>query len=148
MISAIQKLEDGTISLTITIPASRVEEAKKKDTDEFVEVTELPGFRKGKAPKNLVLEKLDKEKLKEEVLKKLLPETYVEAIKEHSLNPIVSPQIHVLELADGKDWQYTALTYELPEVDLGSYKENIQKITSKKKIIVPAKKEEQPMSFK
>ncbi|HKC14778.1 MAG TPA: trigger factor [Patescibacteria group bacterium] len=147
MISAIQKLEDGTISLTITIPSERVEEVKKQVADELVVNTELPGFRKGKAPKNLVLEKLDKEKLKEEVLKKLLPETYVEAIKEHSLNPIVSPQIHVLELADGKDWQYTALTSELPEVDLGSYKENIQKITAKKKIIVPGKKEETPISF-
>ncbi len=147
MISAIQKLDDGTISLTITIPSARVEEAKKQAIDEYIEGAELPGFRKGKAPKNLVEENIDKEKLREDTLKKVLPQTYMEALKEHNLNPIVSPQVHVKELVDGKDWQYTALTCEFPNIDLGSYKNNIQKITAKKKIIVPGKKEETPITF-
>lgn len=147
MISAIQKLEDGTISLTITIPALRVEEAKTQVIDEYLKETELPGFRKGKAPKNLVEEKIDKDKLREEVLKKVLPQTYLEAIKEHNITPIVSPQIHVRELVEGKDWQYTALTCEAPLIDLGSYKDNIKKITAKKKIIIPGKKEEEPILF-
>ena len=141
MISAIQKLEDGTISLTITIPSLRIEEVRKQVIDEYVKEAEFPGFRKGKAPKNLVEEKIDKDKLREEILKKVLPQTYLEATKEHNLNPIISPQVHVRELTDGRDWQYTALTCEAPLIDLGGYKDNIKKITAKKKIIIPGKKD-------
>lgn len=130
----------------MTIPSARVEQARKEAIDEAVANAELPGFRKGKAPRNLVEEKLDKDKIREEALRRLLPQTYLEAVKEHNLNPIVSPQIHITALDEGKDWQYTALTCEAPEVDLGSYKENIKKITAKSKIAVPGK-ETQPVSF-
>lgn len=146
MISAIQKLEDGTISLTVTIPVSRVAQFKEEVINSLVSEAELPGFRKGKAPRNLVEEKLDKSKLNEEILKKLLPATYMEALNEHKLNPIVSPQIHITAIEEGKDWQYTALTCEAPVVDLGDYKENIRKITAKSKIVIPGK-EPQPVSF-
>lgn len=146
MISAIQKTEDGTINLTVTIPISRVDEIRKEVFEAFSKEAELPGFRKGKAPKKLIEEKLDKDKIKEEVLRKLFPQTYLEAIKEHNLNPIVSPQIHVQSLEEDKDWQYTAQTCEMPQVDLGKYKDEVKKVTAKGKIIVPGKKEE-PVSF-
>ncbi len=146
MISAIQKLEDGTINLTVTIPSSRIEETKKAVIDDYVANAELPGFRKGKAPRNLVEEKIDKEKLKEDILRKLLPQTYLEAVKEHNLNPIVSPQIHVQKLDEGQDWQYVALTCEAPKIELGAYKDEVKKVTAKSKIIVPGK-EPQPTSF-
>ncbi len=146
MISAIQRLEDGTISLTVTIPFQRIEQAQKEVIDELVKEAELPGFRKGKAPRNVVEEKLDKVKVREEVLKKLLPQTYLEAINEHGLKPIVNPQIHIRELPEEKDWQYTALTCEAPQVDLGSYKEAVSKVTAKSKIVIPGQ-DPQPVSF-
>ncbi len=146
MISAIQKAKDGTINLTVTIPRTRVDDTKKEVIEALSRETQLPGFRKGKAPKKLVEEKLDEEKIKEEVLRKLLPQTYFEAIKENNLNPIVSPQIHVQTLEEGKDWQYTAVTCELPNVDLGNYKTAVKEVTAKGKIIVPGKKEE-PVPF-
>ncbi|HZQ29567.1 MAG TPA: trigger factor [Patescibacteria group bacterium] len=146
MISALQKLEDGTISLTVTIPASRIEETRKEVLKETAQKAEVPGFRKGKAPENLVEEKADEEKIKEEILRKLLPQTYLEAIQENKLNPIVSPQIHVQKLDKDSEWQYTALTCEAPVVDLGNYKEEIKKLTAKSKIIVPGK-EPTPIAF-
>ncbi len=144
MISAIQKQQDGTIQLTITIPASEVEKVRKEVVAEMVKATELPGFRKGKAPQKLVEEKLDKEKIKEEVLKKVLPKFYTQAVTEHKLKPILNPKIHVQKLEDGKDWQFIALTCEAPVVKLDSYKENIQKITTKSKIIVPGQEKQEP----
>ena len=146
MISALQKQEDGTIILTVTIPWDRVEQTKAEAVEEQSKNAQMPGFRKGKAPKKLVEEKLDQEKIREEILRKLLPQTYLEALKEHNLNPIMSPQIHIEKLEEGKDWQYVAKTSELPEVDLLDYKENVRKVTAKGKIIVPGKKEE-PVSF-
>ncbi len=151
MISAIQKQPNGTITLIITIPFEAVKKAWGEVVDEAVKNAEIKGFRIGKAPRNLVEPKLDKEKIREEVLKKLLPVSYIEAVKTHSINPIINPKIHVDKLEDplgesGKDWQFTALTCEAPVVKLASYKDAIKKVTAaatfdvaKSKIVIPGK---------
>ena len=141
-IAALQKEPNGTIRLTVTIPASDVKKTWEEVLADVVKNIEVPGFRKGKAPRNLVEGKVDKEKIREEVLKKLLPIAYTEAIKTHGIKPIINPKIHVEKLEDSetnKDWQFTALTCEAPVIKLGKYKENIQKITAKAKIIIPGK---------
>jgi FKBP-type peptidyl-prolyl cis-trans isomerase (trigger factor) len=146
MITAIKREEDGTIQLTVTLPWELVKKTKDEVTAEYVERSEMPGFRKGKAPKKIVEENLDQDHLREDVLKKLLPQGYVEALKEHKLNPVLSPKVHVDKLDDGKDWTFTAVTAEAPEVTLGKYKDAVSKVTSKSKIIVPGK-EPAPVSF-
>ncbi len=139
MISAIQRLDDNTIKLTITIPADLVRKTWEEVVVETVKNANLAGFRKGKAPKKMVEETIDREKVREEVLKKLLPQLYVEAVKEHNIRPIINPKIHVDSLEDDKDWQFTAHTCETPVIDLGKYKDEVQKITAKSKIIIPGK---------
>lgn len=139
MISTLQKLDDGTIKLTILMPAGAIKKTWEEIVDESVKKANISGFRTGKAPKEMVEDKIDKEKVREEVLKKLLPQYYVEAIRENNLKPILNPKIHVENIEEGKDWQFTALTCEMPKVDLGNYKQNIQNITVKGKIVVPGK---------
>jgi len=139
-ITTLQKEPNGTIRLTITVPFSEVKKTWEEIMTEVVSNAEIQGFRKGKAPRKLVEEKADKEKIREEVLKKLLPTAYTEAIKTQGIKPIINPKIHVEKLEDlkeNKDWQFTALTCEAPIIKLGKYKENIQKITAKSKIIIP-----------
>ena len=143
MISAIQKQEDGTITITVNIPWNDVEKTTEEVVTEYAKNAQVPGFRKGKAPKKIVEEKIDDEKVKEEVLRKLLPQFYLQAVNEQKVNPIMAPRIHVEKLEKGKDWQFIALTAETPEIELGSYKENIKKITAKSKIIVPGKEQAQ-----
>ena len=143
MISAIQKQEDQTITLTVTIPWTDVKKTKEGIVENFVKNAEISGFRKGKAPKKIAEEKIDQEKIKEETLKKLLPQYYLSAINEHKINPVVSQRIHVEKLEDGKDWQFIAVTCEAPEIKLGEYKDNIKKITAKSKIIIPGKEQPQ-----
>lgn len=144
MTAAIQKLANGSIQLTITIPFDAVKKEWTSVIDEVVKNAEISGFRKGKAPRNLVEEKTDREKIREEVLKKLLPVFYTEAIKTHSIRPIINPKIHVEKLEDpidntGKDWQFVALTCETPIIKLANYKDEVKKITAKSKIIIPGK---------
>jgi len=149
MISALQKEPNGTIRLTITIPSNEVKKTWDDLIENAVKNTELPGFRKGMAPRQLVEEKLDKTKIKEDVLKKLLPQYYIEAIREQNINPIMGPRIHVdkLEdpqsLGDSKGLKFTALTCEAPKVNLDNYKEKIRTITAKSKIIVPGRQEQE-----
>lgn len=146
MISALKKHEDGTIELTVTVPAAKIKKTKDEVIEEHVKVSELPGFRKGMAPKDIVEKSLDIEHIREDILRKVLPEAYVEAVKEHKISPIINPKIHVDSIEEGKDWVFTALTCEAPEVTLGSYKEGVKKVTGATKIAVPGK-EPQQVSF-
>lgn len=137
--TALQKEPNGTIRLTITIPAGNVKKTWEEVLGEAVKNVEIQGFRRGKAPRKLAEEKVDKEKVREEVLKKLLPIAYAEAIRAHGIKPIINPKIHVEKLEEEKDWQFTALTCEAPIIKLGKYKEGVRRITVKSKIIIPGK---------
>ena len=151
--TAMQRELNGTIRLTITIPNSDVKKTWEEVLEDVVKNAEVSGFRKGKAPKNLVEEKIDKEKVREEVLRKLLPVAYTEAIQTHGIKPIINPKIHMQKLVDpttgsGQEgWQFTALTCEAPIVDLNNYKDNIKSITAKSKIIVPGKSFDKAQDF-
>lgn len=146
MASTILKQEDGTIKLTVTIPTVDVAKEKAIVIEEYVKNASLPGFRKGKAPKKLVEDNIDKAKLNEEALRKLLPEFYLAAIREHKVTPIINPKVKVESLDEGKDWVFSALTCEAPEIDLNGYKEAVKKLTAKDKIIIPGK-EQKPTPF-
>jgi FKBP-type peptidyl-prolyl cis-trans isomerase (trigger factor) len=146
MKSILARQEDGTIQLTITIPWNVVKKAKEEAIEAYLKSAQLPGFRKGKAPKKLVEKNISQDHLREEVLRKLLPQGYVEALKEHSLKPILNPKIHVEKLENDKDWTFTAFTAEAPEITLGDYKDAVKKVTAKSKIIVPGK-EQAPANF-
>ena len=146
MVSAIQKQENGTIRLTITIPAADVKKTRDAIVAQYASTIQVPGFRKGKVPKKLAEERIDNGKVDEELLKTVLPAYYSQAIKEHKLQPIINPRVHIEKLEEGKDLQFVAETCETPIVDLGSYKEEVRKITAKGKIIVPGKDPE-PVKF-
>ncbi len=134
-----QTLADGTIELTVTIPWGDIAKTYEEVVKEMVKASELPGFRKGKAPRKLVEEKTDKGKAYEEVLKKLIPQVYNEAVTAQKIHPIIAPKVELKEAQEGKDWVLRLLTCERPTVELGSYKEKVQnlKVTSQKKIWVP-----------
>ncbi len=143
MNSKILKKEDGTIELTISVPAADVKKTREIIVAQFAKQVQVPGFRKGNAPKKLVEEKIDHTRVDEELVRTLLPQAYSEAVKEHGLNPMINPRIHIEKLDHDKDLNFTAETCEAPEVKLGSYKDAVKKITAKGKIIVPGKEETQ-----
>lgn len=139
MTTALQRQADGTIELTITVPWPLVDTAYNAVVEEMVKAAEVSGFRKGKAPRAVVEEKLDKTKVYEEVLKKIIPEAYSNAVTEHKIHPIVQPKIELKEATEKKDWIIRALTCEKPAVTLGDYKKAITELKSAKtkKIWVP-----------
>ncbi len=142
MISALNKLPDGTIEVTINIPWKRVLGAYQKKLEQLAKVVDVKGFRKGKAPIKMVEKQLNKATVYQEILKEIIPDLYLEAVKEHKIKPIVNPQISVVSLEEKKDWQIKAVTCEIPEIKLGKYKEEIKKTLSSDKIWVPGKDKE------
>lgn len=150
MTSALQRLPDETIELTITIPWADIASLYEQAIVAAVQNAELPGFRRGKAPRKAVEEKLDKTKIYEEVLKDLLPKAYNEAIAQQKIRPVVTPKVELKEANEGKDWIVRALTCEKPAVTLGEYKKPIQdiKTAKEKKIWVPGQEPKQDQQEK
>jgi len=142
--SILDKQTNGTIKVTVTLPKEAIEKTRKEVLEQLAKTANIAGFRKGKAPQNLVEEKVNEEQVREEILKKLIPQAYTAAIQEHNLQPIMNPKLHVEEIETGADWVFSAFTCEMPEIDLGKYKEAVQKVTSKSKIVIPGKEEQKP----
>lgn len=139
------KTPDGTIEFRLTIPWDKAKLTWDLVVEEMAKNANLPGFRKGKAPKKLVEGNLDKAKVRDEVVRHLLPAVYAQAVRDNNVKPIIDPRIHVDEaLEEGKDWEFHAITCEAPVVDLGKYKDEVKKITAKSKIVVPGKEQETP----
>lgn len=136
--STLARSEDGTVQLTLAIPVSQVDLANKEAFAELVKETEVPGFRKGKAPVDVARQHILPQKLTERVLGKLLPDAYADAIEEHKIRPILAPRFELLAVAEGKDWQIRAITCEFPRLELGDYKQSLL-LRSKKDIWVPGK---------
>ena len=144
MQSVLAKKDDGSIILTITIPQDQITQARKSVMEDIQKNANIPGFRKGMAPADLVEQSVSEPQVREDILKKLLPTSYIAAVDEHKLRPILNPKIHVETIEDGKDWTYTAETCEMPEITLGDYKKKVQEVNAKSKIVIPGQEEKQP----
>lgn len=138
----IERLEDGTVKITLSLPQNAIAATGEQVIDELAKQVNVAGFRKGNAPKDIAAKHLNPEHVREEILKKLLPAAYMKAVEENNIRPIMNPKMHVEKIEEGKDWIFTALTAEMPEIDPGKYKENVQKVTAKSKIVIPGKEEE------
>lgn len=142
MTSTMQKLADGTIELTITIPWAEVGKTYESVVVDMVAKAELPGFRAGKAPRELVEKNLDKTKVYEEALKTLIPAAYNEAVTKEHIHPIVNPKIELKDATENKDWVFRALTCERPAVTIGDYKQAVSGL--KTKILKPGEEPKKP----
>lgn len=123
--STVAKLEDGTVQITYVIPWPEIKNAQEKSLDEFVKTMTIPGFRKGKAPKEKVKEKVSTDELIQKSLAKILPEALAESINKEGLKPAIYPKFELVTAEEDKDWQVRAVTCELPEFSLGDYKEKV-----------------------
>ena len=139
---------DGTLELTMTVPWRDVQATFDAVVVDTTKKAEVPGFRKGKAPQKLIEDKLDETKIYEEVLQRLIPQLYNDAIKETGVRPLISPKIELKEASKNKDWIIIARTCQRPKVTVGDYKKAIGE-TKAKKIWTPGeeKKEEKKPSL-
>ena len=138
----IAKQPDGTVQLTITIDKDSVKKSYDEEITKAVKEAKIPGFRKGKAPKKMVEEKINKEELYQKVIQKLVPEAYLEAVKEHKLNPILTPKVELLKAKESEDWQIRATTCETPQIELKDYKSEVKRALAPTKLWTPGRDEE------
>lgn len=139
--SEVKRLPKSTIEIEITIPWEDIKGTYEKVMEDVVKGAEIQGFRKGKAPRKMVEERVDKTKLYEEVIKEIVPKAYAESVQKNSLKPIISPRVEVLHAKENEDWKIKATVAEKPEVNLKNYKDTISGLRAKKSLWVPGKDE-------
>lgn len=135
--SVLARENDGTIQLTLSIPFDIVQKIREQVIKQLVVDLTVPGFRKGKAPSDIALKHMDKQKVYEATLQNVLPEYYSIAVEEHKLNPVLAPRFELISVEEDKDWTVRALTCEIPEIFLGDYKKAIKDAQTSGSIWVP-----------
>lgn len=119
--SKVKKAQECSALLDIEVPKESVEQAFEEVYDDIVKVANLPGFRVGKAPKDLVRKHYVKD-AREEVLKRLVPEAYRKALEEHKLQPVGMPTISEVNFEEGKRLSFKARVDTRPEFTIKNYK--------------------------
>ncbi|MHB9096062.1 MAG: trigger factor [Eubacteriales bacterium] len=116
-----EKIEKNVIALEIEIEQDKMLEALEKAYKKVAQKVNIPGFRKGKAPRVLIERHVGKEYLREEALDFVIPEAYMEALKETGIEPIDKPKVDMVQFEEDKPVIFKATVEVKPEVELGQY---------------------------
>jgi len=110
------------VKLELTIEAQKFDEAIKKVYFQSAKYFNIPGFRKGKAPMNIVEKYYGKEIFYEDAFNEVVPAELEEALKENNIEVVSKADIDVKQIEKGKDLIFTAIFQTKPEAELGKYK--------------------------
>ena len=118
----VEKLEKNMAKLTVEVPAENVEKAIQGAYNKMKKSINIPGFRKGKAPRQLIEKMYGKEVFYNEAVDAMLPKAYSDAVEECGEEIVSHPQIDVVQIESGKPFVFTATVAVKPAVELGEYK--------------------------
>ncbi len=110
------------VKLEFTIEAQKFDEAIKKVYFKSAKYFNIPGFRKGKAPMNIVEKYYGDEIFYEDAFNEVVPEVYEKELKDNKIEAVSRPDIDVKQIGKGQDLIFTAVVQTKPEVKLGKYK--------------------------
>ena len=119
-----EKIENQKVVLTIEVVAAELDKAEERACKRFASQVNIPGFRKGKAPRKIVEQHVGKQTVLQEAFDYFIaPEALAEALKDQKMEDIVTrPDIETVTLEEGKDVVFKATVVSRPEVKLGEYK--------------------------
>ncbi|NPV71892.1 MAG: trigger factor [Firmicutes bacterium] len=117
----VERLEKSTVALTIEVEPEKVDDGMARAYRKVVGSVNVPGFRKGKAPRPILERHVGKATLLNEAFKIMFPEAYRNAVKESGVDPVDEPDVEVIELEEGKPLKFKATVAVKPEVQLGDY---------------------------
>lgn len=124
----IKKQKENEMNLKIETDKSIVNEKLDKVYNDTSYKIKIPGFRKGRIPKNILNLHLGKDYFYDKTSEELIPECYLEAIKKVDIKPINQPEIKVIQIEEDKPLIFEATVQVMPEIKLGSFnKINIKK---------------------
>ena len=114
--------KENVVKLNITVPAVEATNAYNLAVRRISQYVNIDGFRKGKAPRQVVETQVGKERIKQEAIENLMPKVINDAINENNLDVITQPYITSYDFELGKDLSVSVHVETRPEVKLGEYK--------------------------
>ncbi|TFD92442.1 trigger factor [Jeotgalibacillus sp. R-1-5s-1] len=117
-----EKQEGNVGVLTVEVDAATVNSGLDAAFKKVVKQINVPGFRKGKMPRQMFEKRFGVESLYQDALDEILPEAYAKAVEETGITPVDRPEIDVEQIEKGKELIFTAKVTVKPEVKLGEYK--------------------------
>lgn len=126
MKTQIEKLPKSAMKLTVTVENSSVKEFYEKEVTKAISEVEVQGFRKGSAPRDMVIEKVGNSKLFGDTINEVLQHFYPQALKEHKLMPVSNPKVEIKEFDIEKDLEFSAEFAIRPEVKVKDYKKALK----------------------
>src|SRR5664280_1414944 len=103
-----ERIDNHKVTLTIEIPGEEVTKAVDKAYHKLALQVNIPGFRKGKAPRKILEVRLGKDAVMDEVFEILASPTYAKAIEEQKIEPVSRPEVEVITLLEGEPFVFKA----------------------------------------
>lgn len=117
-----EKIENHKVVLTIEVPAEELDKGIKAACKSLANRVNIPGFRKGHAPRRILEMNIGKEAILDEAFDRVAQKAFDEALKQENINPVDRPKVDIVTLEEGKNVVFTAAVTPMPEVTLGEYK--------------------------
>ena len=137
MKTKLKNISDVKVELTISLGAEELKAAEQVALTKLAKEVKIEGFRKGKAPLEMVAAQVDTNLLNQETLENALSKPVAEAFLKEKVQAINRPEVDVKKFVPGTELEFTANTAIMPKVELGDYK----KLGVKKEAIKVSKKE-------
>lgn len=120
----VEKLENNTVSFEFSVTPEEFETAVQRSYKKNVKKINMPGFRKGKAPRMIIEKAYGKEIFYEDAINFVLPDAYDKAVEENGISPVAQPEIDLKseQIDPTQDIVFTAKVVVKPEFELGEYK--------------------------
>lgn len=117
----VNRLENSQVELILSFEGEEWKDANKKAFDKLAKEVEVPGFRKGHAPENLVRQKIDHARVINDAIDMLLQPAYETALDEEKIMPFARPNLEITKVTDD-EMEAKISIIVAPEVELGQYK--------------------------
>ena len=122
MSATYEKVSSNKAKLSFTVPAEQFEAAMQKAYLKNRGKINVPGFRRGKAPRKLIETMYGEGVFYDDAFQMIFPDLYDEAVKENNLQVVDQPEVDVQEIGEGKDLVFSCEVFVRPDVTLGDYK--------------------------
>jgi trigger factor len=119
--SEAEQIEKCKIKLTITVGPERLREGLSYAYNRSKHYFNIPGFRKGKAPRRIIEQMYGKEVFHEDAMNFILPDAYEAALEKHEIEPVYKPEIDPGEINETEGVTFYATVHVRPEVEIGEY---------------------------
>ncbi len=114
--------ENQQVTLTIEVEAAELGKAVERAAKQLAGHVNIPGFRRGKAPRKIVERHVGRDALMQEAFDLIAPKAFGEALDDQKIEPVTRPDIDIITLEEGKNLVFKAAVTPRPEVRLGEYK--------------------------